>query len=130
VISFLRLSTASPQCIHFGSIAEATAVDLTKHGVLLLAMDAKGIADKHALLVEVASQFKFPSYFSENWDSLEECLRDLSWLPASGYVLVVRDTTSIWSSAPHAVGTLIELWLSVADSWRLRTRSFHLVFEW
>lgn len=40
------------------------------------------IRSKQKLLRILAQQFQFPAYFGHNWDALEECLRDLSWLPA------------------------------------------------
>lgn len=40
------------------------------------------IRSKEKLLRMLAQQFQFPAYFGHNWDALEECLRDLSWLPA------------------------------------------------
>ncbi|MFO0902916.1 MAG: bifunctional riboflavin kinase/FAD synthetase [Pirellulales bacterium] len=46
---------------------------------------------KGELLRAFADQLLFPSYFHENWDSWEECLRDLSWLPAGTGVRVIHD---------------------------------------
>lgn len=46
-----------------------------------------GLSTKTALLDELDHQLRFPDYFGGNWDALEECLRDFSWLP-SGAVLV------------------------------------------
>ncbi len=44
---------------------------------------------KRDLLRALASELKFPGYFGENWDALEECLADLSWLgEPPGVVLV------------------------------------------
>lgn len=40
------------------------------------------IRSKQKLLRMLSQQFQFPAYFGHNWDALEECLRDLSWLPA------------------------------------------------
>jgi RNAse (barnase) inhibitor barstar len=48
-----------------------------------------------ALFDEVAAAFQFPDYFGENWNALDECLADLSWLPAKGYVMVVHDSTEV-----------------------------------
>ena len=39
-----------------------------------------GISDKKALLSLIASLLRFPNYFGSNWDALDECLTDLSWL--------------------------------------------------
>jgi hypothetical protein len=34
---------------------------------------------------------KFPDYFGWNWDALDECLRDLSWLPPGRVILSHND---------------------------------------
>jgi RNAse (barnase) inhibitor barstar len=41
-----------------------------------------GITDKQDLLRHIAAELKFPDYFGFNWDALDECLADLSWLQA------------------------------------------------
>lgn len=50
-----------------------------------------GIFDKRALLRFIAKELNFPDYFGENWDALEECLRDLSWRPAGQVVMDHED---------------------------------------
>ena len=32
-----------------------------------------------------------PTYFGENWDSLDEYIRDLEWIPANGYIILYED---------------------------------------
>jgi RNAse (barnase) inhibitor barstar len=54
-----------------------------------------GITSKKELLATLARQLHFPDYFGGNWDSLEECIRDLSWLPAGLVVLKHVDVPSI-----------------------------------
>jgi RNAse (barnase) inhibitor barstar len=54
-----------------------------------------GIPDKKALLDLLARELNFPDYFGENWDALEECLRDLSWLPEGPVVLNHTDVPLI-----------------------------------
>jgi RNAse (barnase) inhibitor barstar len=48
---------------------------------------------------ELAAVLQFPLYFGRNWDALDECLADLEWLPAEGYVLIFADSPSILKSA-------------------------------
>jgi RNAse (barnase) inhibitor barstar len=49
------------------------------------------IETKQALMEVLAERLSFPDYFGENWDALEECLRDLSWLPVGSVVLTHSD---------------------------------------
>jgi RNAse (barnase) inhibitor barstar len=39
-----------------------------------------GVTRKEDLLRCIAAKLKFPDYFGFNWDALDECLADLSWL--------------------------------------------------
>lgn len=41
-----------------------------------------GLRSKRQLLAVLADRLRFPAYFGGNWDALEECLHDLSWIPA------------------------------------------------
>jgi len=50
-----------------------------------------GISSKEHLLEELSNRLRFPDYFGSNWDALEECIRDLSWLPVGPIVLKHSD---------------------------------------
>lgn len=45
---------------------------------------------KADLLRALAKELKFPEYFGWNWDAVDECMRDLSWLPDFGGVVLVH----------------------------------------
>lgn len=49
------------------------------------------VRSKQKLLRTLADELQFPAYFGNNWDALEECLRDLSWLPAGNIEIHHRD---------------------------------------
>jgi hypothetical protein len=44
---------------------------------------------------ELAAAFQFPYYFGENWAALDECLSDLDWLAAEGYVMAVSNVVAL-----------------------------------
>jgi hypothetical protein len=58
-------------------------------GALVVRIPA-GIRSKQKLLAILAQKLRFPGYFGGNWDALEECLADLSWLPAGQRVAIVH----------------------------------------
>ncbi|PZQ18768.1 MAG: barnase inhibitor [Rhodanobacter denitrificans] len=81
-------------------------------------IDLRGCVGKAAWLERIAGVMDFPETFGHNWDALEDSLRDLSWLPASGYAVFVR------GDAPRRVGriwdTLLDVLESAAMDWTSR----------
>ena len=51
----------------------------------------EGIKSKSVLLEALYDALRFPDYFGSNWDALDECICDLSWLPAGRVALIHRD---------------------------------------
>ena len=49
---------------------------------------------------ELAAALQFPDYFGENWDAVDECLTDLSWLPGRAYVLVIAAADELLVEEP------------------------------
>lgn len=120
------------RAVHFLSPHEETDLAARLGGSLLAVFEADGehMATKDGLLAEVARAMHFPHDFGMNWDALDDYLRDLAWEPSGGYILIVRNADSLWSSASHLAGMLIESWLLAAEFWGKRDKPFHLVFVW
>ncbi len=57
---------------------------------LLVARVSSRIDRKDMLLETLQRELKLPDYFGANWDALEECLRDLSWLTDYRGILLVH----------------------------------------
>ena len=74
---------------------------------------------KAGLLAEFARALSFPDYFGHNWDALEECLADLDWLPARGYVIVVTDAEQVLTKLDDEddYETFIEILSEAGEAW-------------
>jgi Barstar (barnase inhibitor) len=48
-----------------------------------------------AMFNEFAAALQFPYYFGGNWAAFDECLADLSWLPATGYIITIFDSADL-----------------------------------
>ena len=70
-----------------------------------------------ALFTEFAQALEFPDYFGHNWDALEECLADLEWLPAKGYILLITDAASVLSNDDTEYETLLEILRDAGEAW-------------
>ena len=88
--------------------------------VLELSADTR---DEKTLLRDVGGALGLPEYYGENWDALDECLRDLEIDVLT--VLVVEGAANLWVSAPDAARMLVDVWLSAASE---RGGDLHLVF--
>ena len=71
-----------------------------------------GIRSKQKLLGMFAKQLRFPRYFGWNWDALEECLHDLSWLPAEQPILVIHE------ALPFSESDNRRTYLAILQSWQ------------
>jgi|GEM_PF-985440 len=49
------------------------------------------IRTKRELFAALQRQLHFPSYFGGNWDALNDCLHDLSWLPEHQEIVLIHD---------------------------------------
>jgi len=81
-------------------------------------LDLGDCRDEAGLFARFAAVFRFPEWFGDNWDALADCLGDLSWWPAPGYVLVLGNTMAFRQARPDAWRQLLDLLSDCADNWR------------
>ena len=88
------------------------------------------------LLTEHARALDFPDYFGHNWDALEECLTDLEWLPAKGYILLITDAGCVLPDDEEEYETFLEILRDAGEAWGTgqagmgtrRATPFHALF--
>ena len=85
--------------------------------------------DKASLLSKLAEAARFPGYFGHNWDAAADCLSDLSWLPASGYLLVARCAEGFRYGHHDLDAVLVDVLLEVIDSWTAPGVPFNVLWE-
>jgi RNAse (barnase) inhibitor barstar len=80
-------------------------------------VDCATMRSKEDLLRGIAEALRFPAWFGENWDALEDCLTDLSWSEAAGYVLVLDNCAALSRAEPEVFETALEIFDSAAEYW-------------
>jgi RNAse (barnase) inhibitor barstar len=80
-------------------------------------IDGKNCKNSKSLFKEFAIKFKFPDYFGYNWNALDECINDLEWLPADGYVVEVENSDLLLVNDKNDFKILIELLYNTCVEW-------------
>ncbi len=87
-------------------------------GLRPFVLDGGAITDKAGFLRACAEALAFPSYFGRNWDAFEECLTDLSWAPARGYVLLYDHVAPFIRQSPADWAVALDILTDAVDYWR------------
>lgn len=103
-------------------------------GFALRVIQGKKCGTPNGVFNEFARALEFPDYFGHNWDALEECLADLEWLPAKGYVLLISDAQCVIPDEEEEYETLLEVLNDAGEAWSKgqtadgRRAPFHVFF--
>ena len=92
-------------------------------------VDMDRMASYEELLAEAGRVLSFPDYYGQNWDAFEECIRDLSWLPARGYLLVLAgyDRLARGDPANWAIG--LDVLEEAVSTWARTESPMYVVLQ-
>lgn len=87
----------------------------------------ENIHSKAQLLKELSAGLKFPDYFGENWDALDECLNDFHWVENSEIVIIHSSVPNISSVE---LKTYLEILSSAVKNWsNVPTNKLTVIFS-
>jgi RNAse (barnase) inhibitor barstar len=108
---------------------EAALVSSLPEGYILFSIDGKDINSESELLNRISRAMKFPSYFGHNWNALKDCISDLAWIPAKGYVILFSNADSFVKNYPHDFKVFSEIIKMVSEFWAEQQVEFILIIE-
>lgn len=118
------LSSTEGPWIHVADVSPSAAVNWgwaianECPDVVVRFLRGKKMRTEQQLFDEVGAALQFPDYFGENWDAMDECITDLTWLPAKGYVFIVTDADELLSETEEARWDgLVRLLNDAASEW-------------
>ena len=76
------------------------------------------VTDREAFLAAVGKPSAFPDWYGHNWDALADCLTDLSWMAADGYVIALDHADAFARANPTDFATALSIFQDAADTWR------------
>ena len=82
-------------------------------------LDAQSMATIKDMFAIFSIAFAFPDYFGNNSAAFNECMTDLSWLPAQGYTVLITDSENLLASEPLELSWLIESLRKICEAWSI-----------
>ncbi len=92
-------------------------------------LDGAKVRDKKSFLEKAARAMEFPNYFGHNWDAFEECVNDLSWAPASGYILLFQAPERLAKNARADWETAVEILSAAIGNWNEQGVPFYVLLR-
>jgi len=106
---------------------QALQAQLALAGFYICEIDGQAASDEMALVIAIGQAFQFPGYFGRNWNAVDECITDLSWLKANGYVCLLRSATTLSKANQQGYPVLLDVFQTAADTWRQHGIPFKLM---
>jgi len=91
----------------------------------VLAVRFDDASDKGSVLAGIAAAGGFPPWAGANWDALQDALRDLSWAPAAGYVVLIDGWDGFAAAHPADADVLRQVLVQAALWWAAAGTPFH-----
>jgi len=131
----LRLTSSIPDATNWlRSVQRQSPAFVTRH------VRGRKMRTVEGLYAEFAAAMQFPYYFGENGAAFDECMTDLEWLPAAGYlVLVLEAECLLVDERPEQLRLFLEAFrficgewatpIAVGEYWDRPAKAFHFVFQ-
>jgi hypothetical protein len=123
-----RKERAARKRISVGPLTAKAARDICRRaerqGWNCAHINLDGCVEKKDMLQRIADALGFPKWFGGNWDALFDCLADLSWRPAAGYLLLLENADALRREAPEVFDTAIAILQDAAVYWARRNVTF------
>ena len=100
-------------------LAAAMALDFAA-----VSVDLAGCSDKDEALERLRVALKFPDWFGGNWDALADCLSDMSWWPAAGYLLLLENAGEWRDAQPEEFETTLGIIEEASQGWAEQQKPF------
>lgn len=88
------------------------------NGYFVFRVDLAHAGSKHDLLEAIGRAMAFPEWFGHNWDALLDCLADMGWRPAEGYLVILEHCDGIHGRAEADFVQTLQVFEEAANEWR------------
>ena len=92
-------------------------------------VDLKAVKSKETMLDWIGRELSFPDYFGTNWDALYDCLTDMEWKPAPGYVIMLNQFEKFSEKCYEDAETAMDIFTAAALHWKKKGYPFYIILS-
>jgi hypothetical protein len=107
-----------------GADARELARAAAAAGLMVIYVDIHHVHDKEDFLAEASHAMRFPEERGESWDAFAGGLKDLSWLQAKGWVLILEKSKHFCGGHRHEFKDAMAAMADAAEHWRGQGKPF------
>ena len=93
-------------------------------GLMVIYVDIHHAHDKEDFLDEVSRALRFPEKLSADWSAFAGGLKDLSWLSAKGWVVILEKCKHFCGGHGHEATQALDAMEAAAEHWRGQGKPF------
>jgi len=124
-MSFDWLKDASKAGVfHLSGDARALASAAASAGLMVIYIDIHHAHDRDDLMAEASHAMRFPEQAGASWDSFARGLKDLSWMEAKGWVVILEKSKHFAGGHASEFKAAMAPMAAAADHWRGKGKPF------
>ena len=93
-------------------------------GLMVVYVDIHHAHDKEDFLAEVSRALRFPDKLTADWGAFAGGLKDLSWLSAKGWVVILEKSKHFCGGHGHEATEALDVMDAAAEHWRGKGKPF------
>jgi hypothetical protein len=115
---------ANAGVFHLSADARELASAAASSGLMVIYVDIHHAHDREDFLADAAKAMRFPERFSADWGAFADGLKDLSWLPAKGWVVILEKSKHFCGGHGHEFKDAMASMSAAAEHWRAQGKPF------
>jgi Barstar (barnase inhibitor) len=109
---------------HLSADARELAGAAAASGLMVIYVDIHHAHDKEDFLAEASHAMRFPEMAGASWESFALGLKDLSWIQAKGWVVILEKSKHFCGGHGHEFKDAMAAMSAAADHWRAQGKPF------
>ena len=116
--------SAKAGVFHLSADARELARAAAAAGLMVIYVDIGHAHDKEDFLADASKAMRFPERFGADWGAFASGLRDLSWLQAKGWVVILEKSKHFCGGHGREFKEAMDTMADAAEYWRGQGKPF------